>query len=74
MTEDLDEGPIILQDVFHIDYTTDTLDDVKARGQALEAKVLAKAVQLFCNNELYVKENKVVFRPGYDFFKKHHSL
>lgn len=74
VTEDLDEGPIILQDVFHINVGVDTLDDVKAKGQELEAKVLSKAVQLFLNNELLVKDGKVVYRPGYDFFKKHQSL
>ena len=74
VTEDLDEGPIILQDVFHIGYGSDSLDDVKERGQALEAKVLSKAVQLFVNGELVVKQNKVVFKPGYDFFKKSHSF
>lgn len=74
VTEDLDEGPIILQDVFHISVGEDTLDDVKRKGQELESKVLSKAVQLFANNELLVKDNKVVYRPGNDFFKKHHSL
>ncbi|MDK2973275.1 MAG: formyltetrahydrofolate deformylase [Candidatus Sumerlaeota bacterium] len=74
VTEDLDEGPIILQDVFHINYGRDSLDDVKHRGQELEAKVLSKAIQLFLNNELLVKDNKVVFRPGLDFFKKSQTL
>ncbi|MBX3729753.1 MAG: ACT domain-containing protein [Candidatus Sumerlaeia bacterium] len=70
VTEDLDEGPIILQDVFHINYGEDTLDDVKRKGQELEAKVLSKAIQLYLNNELLVQDNKVVFKPGLDFFKK----
>ncbi len=74
VTEDLDEGPIILQDVFHINVGEDTLDDIKSKGQELEAKVLSKAVQLFVNNELMVRDHKVVFKPGNDFFKKHHSL
>lgn len=74
VTEDLDEGPIILQDVFHIEVGVDTLDDVKRKGRELEANVLSKAVQLFCNNELLVRDNKVVYRPGNDFFKKHHSV
>lgn len=74
VTEELDEGPIILQDVFHIDYTTDTLEDVKRKGQELEGRVLSKAVQLYLNNELLVRDGKVVFRPGLDFFKKHHAL
>lgn len=74
VTEQLDEGPIILQDVFHINYGEDTIDTVRTRGQELEAKVLSKAMQLYLNNELLVKDNKVVFKPGLDFFKKHHSL
>jgi len=74
VTEDLDEGPIILQDVFHIEVGVDALDDVKRKGRELEANVLSKAVQLFCNNELIVRDNKVMYRPGNDFFKKHHSV
>ncbi len=64
VTEQLDAGPVILQDVFHIRVGQDTLDEVKARGQALESKVLSKAVQLFLNDQLVVKEKKVMFRPG----------
>jgi formyltetrahydrofolate deformylase len=64
VTEQLDAGPVILQDVFHIRVGADTLDEVKARGQALEGKVLSKAVQLFLNDELVVKDKKVIFRPG----------
>lgn len=74
VTEELDEGPIILQDVFHIAVGEDTLDDVKQKGKLLESKVLSKAVQLFLNDELVVKDAKVVFKPGLDFFKKHHEL
>ncbi|CAN5175624.1 formyltetrahydrofolate deformylase [soil metagenome] len=73
VTEELDEGPIILQDVFHIAVGADTLDDVKAKGRELESKVLSKAVQLFLNDELLVSDNKVVFKPGADFFKKMHE-
>ena len=46
VTEQLDQGPIILQDVFHIRVGEDTLDEVKARGKELEARVLSQAVQL----------------------------
>lgn len=74
VTEGLDEGPIILQDVFHINVGVDTLDQVKTNGQALEARVLSKAVQLYLNEELLVRNNKVVFKPGLDFFKKHHDV
>jgi formyltetrahydrofolate deformylase len=64
VTEQLDQGPVILQDVFHIRVGEDTLDEVKARGQRLEAKVLSQAVQLFLNDQLVVKDKKVIFRPG----------
>ena len=64
VTEQLDAGPVILQDVFHIRVGEDTLEEVKARGQGLESKVLSKAVQLFLNDELVVKDKKVIFRPG----------
>ncbi len=64
VTEQLDAGPVVLQDVFHIRVGEDTLEDVKARGRALEAKVLSKAVQLFLNDQLVVKDRKVIFRPG----------
>ena len=64
VTEQLDAGPVILQDVFHIRVGEDTLEEVKARGQALEGKVLSQAVQLFLNDQLVVKDKKVIFRPG----------
>jgi formyltetrahydrofolate deformylase len=64
VTEQLDQGPVILQDVFHIRVGEDTLDDVKSRGKALESEVLARAVQLFVTDQLVVKDKKVIFRPG----------
>ena len=65
VTEQLDQGPVILQDVFHIRVGEDTLDDIKARGKELEAKVLSQAVQLSLNDQLVVKDKKVIFRPGH---------
>ncbi len=65
VTEQLDAGPIILQDVFQIRIGSDTLDLVRERGRALEAQVLARAVQLFVNDQLLVKDAKVIFRPGH---------
>jgi formyltetrahydrofolate deformylase len=64
VTEQLDQGPVILQDVFHIRVGEDTLEDVKERGKALESEVLARAVQLFVTDQLVVKDKKVIFRPG----------
>ena len=70
VTEQLDEGPVILQDVFHINVGSDSLEDVKAKGLDLEAKVLSKAVQLFLDEELVVVEGKVIFKPGISRFLK----
>lgn len=64
VTEDLDAGPVIMQDVFQIKVGEDSLEEVKDRGQKLEGRVLSRAVQLFCNDELLVKDSKVIFRPA----------
>jgi len=64
VTEELDAGPIILQDVFHIDVGVDSVEDVRRKGRALEGVVLSRAVQLFLNNEVVVINGKVVFKPG----------
>ena len=71
VTEDLDEGPIILQDVFHIDVGRDTAEDVKRKGQRLEGRVLADAVEMYLDEKLVVVEDKVVFRPGLSTFLDH---
>ena len=68
VTEQLDEGPIILQDVFHIDVGKDTLDDVKRKGLNLEADTLTRAVKLAVDEELVVVEGKVIFKPGVSRF------
>jgi len=64
VTEQLDEGPVILQDVFHINVGADSLEDVKEKGLTLEAEVLSKSVKLFLDEELVVVEGKVIFKPG----------
>lgn len=68
VTEQLDEGPVIMQDVFHINVGADSLDDVKRKGLELEGRVLSKAVQLFLDEELVVVEGKVIFKPGISRF------
>ncbi len=70
VTEQLDEGPVILQDVFHINVGSDSLDDVKEKGLSLEANVLSKSVQLYLDEELVVVEGKVIFKPGISRFLK----
>jgi len=68
VTEQLDEGPVVMQDVFHINVGADSLDDVKRKGLELEGRVLSKAVQLFLDEELVVVEGKVIFKPGISRF------
>jgi formyltetrahydrofolate deformylase len=70
VTDQLDEGPVILQDVFHINVGADTLEDVKQKGLELEAATLSKSVQLFHDEELVVVEGKVIFKPGLSRFLK----
>lgn len=71
VTEALDEGPIILQDVFHIEVGKDTAADVKKKGLDLEASVLSRACQMFLDEKLVVVDDKVVFRPGLSRFLDH---
>jgi formyltetrahydrofolate deformylase len=68
VTEQLDEGPVILQDVFHINVGADSLEDVKEKGLTLEAEVLSRAVKLFLDEELVVVDGKVIFKPGISRF------
>ena len=70
VTEQLDEGPIIFQDVFHINVGADTLEDVRGKGLDLEARTLSRAVRLFLDEELVVVEGKVIFKPGISRFLK----
>jgi formyltetrahydrofolate deformylase len=53
VTMHLDEGPIISQDSFRVRASM-TLKDIVAAGQALEAKVLFRAVQLYLTKRLDV--------------------
>lgn len=68
VTDSLDEGPIILQDVFHIDVGKDTAEMVRDKGQTLEGQVLSQAVRMYLDEKLVVVEDKVVFRPGLSTF------
>lgn len=68
VTEHLDQGPVILQDVFHINVGDDSLEDVKRKGLDLESQTLSKAVQLYLDEELVVVDGKVIFKPGISRF------
>ena len=59
VTEELDQGPIIGQDVTTVSHAQ-TVSDFIARGRDLEKFVLARAVQLHCSRKTMVYNNKTV--------------
>ena len=62
VTADLDEGPIISQDVEHISHS-DTTDDLIRKGRNIEQRVLASAVQYHLEQRVLLNGAKtVVFR------------
>jgi formyltetrahydrofolate deformylase len=62
VTADLDEGPIIEQDVARADHT-DTVEDLTARGRDTESQVLARAVKWHSERRVILNGHKtVVFR------------
>ena len=62
VTADLDEGPIIEQDVTRADHT-DTVEDLTSRGRDTESLVLARAVKWHSEHRVLLNGHKtVVFR------------
>ena len=62
VTPDLDEGPIIEQDVARVDHSLDT-DDLTAVGRDVECVVLARAVRWHVERRVLMNGHKtVVFR------------
>ena len=59
VTEELDEGPIVEQDVVRISHRNDTTDLIR-KGKDLERMVLARAVRLHLQNRILVYGNKTV--------------
>jgi formyltetrahydrofolate deformylase len=59
VTPDLDEGPIITQDVSIVDHA-DTVDDLIAQGQDTESRVLARAVKLHLEHRVLLSGNRTV--------------
>jgi formyltetrahydrofolate deformylase len=62
VTADLDEGPIIEQDVTRVDHS-DTVEDLTARGRDTESQVLARAVKWHSEHRVLLNGHKtVIFR------------
>lgn len=59
VTDDLDEGPIIFQDVIRINHTK-TAQELAALGRDVEKIVLAKTLKLVFENRVFIAGNKTV--------------
>jgi formyltetrahydrofolate deformylase len=59
VTADLDQGPIIEQDVMHVSHR-DSVDDLIRKGRDLERMVLSRAVRYHVEDRVLVAGNKTV--------------
>lgn len=59
VTEELDNGPIIVQDVIEVSHR-DSLADMISKGKEVEKRVLSRAVKLHVENKVLVFHNKTV--------------
>jgi formyltetrahydrofolate deformylase len=59
VTADLDEGPIIEQDVARVDHSK-TVDDLTAQGRDTESQVLARAVKWHSEHRVLINGHKTV--------------
>ena len=59
VTEELDAGPIIHQDVAHVTHR-DTVDDLVRLGREVERRVLARAVRWHLEDRILVDGNRSV--------------
>jgi formyltetrahydrofolate deformylase len=59
VTADLDEGPIIEQDVAHVNHSA-TPEEMIARGRDIERRVLARAVKLFAEDRIFIVGQRTV--------------
>ncbi|GCE46711.1 formyltetrahydrofolate deformylase [Thermosporothrix hazakensis] len=59
VTDELDEGPIIAQDVIHCDHR-DSTEDLVRKGRDVERRVLAEAVRLHTEARVLVYRNKTL--------------
>ena len=59
VTNNLDEGPILAQDVIRCNHR-DTIEDLVRKGKDVERRVLAEAVQLHIEDRVQVYQNKTI--------------
>jgi formyltetrahydrofolate deformylase len=63
VTEDLDQGPIIYQDVVPVTHR-DNVETLKRKGQDIEKVVLARAVAMHVENRVLIHNGKTVVFGG----------
>jgi formyltetrahydrofolate deformylase len=63
VTSELDEGPIIEQDVERITHR-DTPDDLARKGRDIERRVLARALAYCLEDRVLINGKKTVVFPG----------
>ena len=59
VTDELDQGPIIDQDVCRVSHR-DTVEDLVQKGRELERQVLTRAVRLHLDRRVLVSENRTI--------------
>ena len=59
VTSNLDEGPIIYQDIIRIDHTY-SLEKMKEYGKNVEKIVLSNALHLLIENRVFINDNKTI--------------
>ena len=59
VTADLDEGPIIEQDVAHVNHSA-TPEEMIALGRDIERRVLARAVKLYAEDRIFIVGHRTV--------------
>lgn len=59
VTDDLDEGPIISQDVAHVTHSA-TPEDLISLGRDIERRILSQAVKLFAQDRLFIVGNRTI--------------
>ena len=59
VTADLDEGPIIEQDVTHVCHTS-TPEQLTSIGRDIERRVLSRAVRLYAEDRIFIVGHRTV--------------
>jgi formyltetrahydrofolate deformylase len=59
VNKDLDEGPIIVQEIVHIDHKY-RVNDMKQAGKEVEIMTLSKALKLVFEDRVFISNNKTI--------------